>query len=38
MMREVLLERVYTESDQREKKAVTLDEIIDRIGNLYRPG
>ena len=29
------VERVYTESEQGEKKAVTLDDIIERVGNLY---
>ena len=29
------VERVYTESDQEEKKAVSLDEIIDRVGKVY---
>ena len=29
------VERVFTESDQGEKKAVTLDEIINRVGKLY---
>ena len=32
---DTFVDRVYTESDQREKKAVTLDEIIDRVGKVY---
>ena len=32
---DTFVERVYTESDQGEKKSVTLDEIIDRVCNLY---
>jgi REP element-mobilizing transposase RayT len=32
---DTFVERVYTESDQGEEKAVTLDEIIDRVCNLY---
>ena len=32
---DTFVDRVYTESDQREKKAITLDEIIDRVGKVY---
>lgn len=32
---DTFVERVYTKSDQTEKKAVTLDAIIDSAGNLY---
>ncbi|MDH4231657.1 MAG: transposase [Nitrospirota bacterium] len=32
---DTFVERVYIESDQGEKKAVTLDGIIARVGNLY---
>lgn len=32
---DTFVDRVYTESDQEEKKAVTLDEIIDRVGKEY---
>ena len=32
---DTFVERVYTESEQGEKKAVTLDDIIERVGNLY---
>ena len=32
---DTFVDRVYTEADQGEKKVVTLDEIIKRVGNLY---
>jgi REP element-mobilizing transposase RayT len=32
---DTFIERVYTESDQGENKAVTLDEIINRVGKIY---